>query len=113
MGKLKADTGVAEAKERRWFNGMTAFSAAAVIVHLGRIALDFWSRQEVRERRDAAGLDERQIGSIQEFVKQVQQTNLVAQAIVTVLCLGFLITGAMWIRAVRRRKAVEKARLAK
>ena len=113
MGKFKADTGIAEAKEKRWFNWMTGFAFVAALIYLGRIGLDFWARQETRDRLAAAGGDERQLGSIQEFITQVRQTNLCAQALVTALCIAFLVTGFLWMRAVRSRKAAEKARTAR
>ena len=96
--------------EKRWFTGMTVFSVAAALIFYGRVAFVFWGKEELAKRKLAAGSDERMVGSVYEFFRQVELGDQIGWLLLMVCCTGFLICGGIWLRTMRSRHRTGRKR---
>lgn len=82
---------------------MLGFAFGAAVTFYGRVAFMLWGREELGKRRLAAGSDERSVGSTYEFLQQIELGNQLGWALVMICCLGFIVCGGMWMRALKQR----------
>jgi hypothetical protein len=110
MGFKLPDHSAAGPIEKRWFSGVLAFSVAAGLVFYGRMAFIGWGMRELGARKQAAGSNERMVGSVTEFMHQVELGNQIGWGLLLICCAGFLICAGMWFRTMKMRLRAERKR---
>ena len=90
--------------EKRWFNCMLGFAVASGLIFYGRVAFVMWGRDELTQRTATAGTDARMVGSAYNFLQQLELGNQIGWALLMIASAGFLISGGMWVRAMKIRR---------
>jgi hypothetical protein len=88
--------------EKRWFNRMVGFSAAAAVDFLAMAGMNYWATNNFKalDRSSQAAVEK-----AHELLRQVQVGILVGQGILMIACVGFFVAGANWLIAMKKRKA--------
>ncbi len=104
MGITLPDHSAAGPMEKRWFNWMLGLAVAAGLIFYGRIAFMMWGKEELGKRTAAAGTDQRMVGSAYKFLQQLELGNQIGWALLMISAAAFLISAAMWLRAIKTRR---------
>jgi hypothetical protein len=79
---------------------MLGFSAVAAVDLLAMTGMHHWAKRAIGERK-AAG----QVEAAFDLLQNGGLATLIGQGILMIACIGFFITGATWLTAMKNRRA--------